>query len=43
MNNNMDIGEIICESVDTIVTERLRTVNFDATITCTIVDDSQKE
>ena len=43
MNNNIDIGEIICESVDTIVTERLRTVNFDATITCTIVDDSQKE
>ena len=43
MNNSMNFGEIICESVDTIVLERLKSINFDATITCTIVDDSQRE
>lgn len=43
MSNNIDFGEVICESVNTIVTERLRTVNFDATVVCTIIDDSQKE
>jgi hypothetical protein len=41
--SNIDFGEIMCQSMDTIITERLRTVNFNATVTCTIVDDSQKE
>ena len=42
-NDAMNYGEVLCQSIDTIVTEKLKTIKFDATLTCTIVDDSQKE
>ena len=39
--NGMTFEDIICQSIDTIVTERLRTINFDTTLTCTIEDNSK--
>ena len=35
-------GEILCEAVDIIVSERLKGISFDQTIIGTIVDDSRK-
>ena len=37
-----DYGEILCQAVDTILSERLKSVSFDSTILCTIVDDSRR-
>lgn len=37
-----DYGELFCQAVDTIIKERLNEISFDQTITCTIVDDSNK-
>ena len=34
-----DIAEQICQAVDMIIEERLRSVNFDTTITATILDN----
>lgn len=38
----MDIGEIICNSIDTIVQKRLEGLQFDTTKICSIVDDSNR-
>lgn len=38
----IDVAEQLCQAVDTIVNERLKTVACDITLTCTIVDDSNK-
>jgi hypothetical protein len=38
-----NLGEIICEAVDTIVSKRLEGLKYDITKTCTIVDNSQKK
>lgn len=40
MDNNL--GEIICEAVDTIVSKRLEDLKYDITKTCTIIDNAQK-
>ena len=37
-----NINEILCQSIDTIVMQRISEMEFDKTIVCTIVDDSQK-
>lgn len=37
-----NIGEIICEAVDTIVSKRLEGLNYNITQTCTIIDDTYK-
>lgn len=39
----MDYSEILCQAVDTIVTQRLSAISYDQTIICTIVDDSKRE
>lgn len=38
-----DYGEVICKAVDTIVTSKLRNVNYDVTKVCQIIDNSQKK
>lgn len=38
----MDYNEIICQAIDTIVQQRLQSLNFNKTITCIIIDNSQK-
>lgn len=38
----MDYNEIICEAIDTIVQERLKSLNFNRTVTCIIIDNSQR-
>lgn len=43
MSIDTDIGIKICESIDTIVKERLKSINFDSTLTCVITDDSQSQ
>jgi hypothetical protein len=43
LENGMTYDDIICQSIDTIITERLRSMNFDTTLTCTIEDDSKAE
>lgn len=40
---NKDYGNILCEAVDTIITQRLQGLSYDQTILCTIVDDSRRE
>lgn len=40
--SKLDYGELLCEAVDTIVTERLNGIAYDQTILCTVVDSSQK-
>lgn len=40
---SIDYGEIICQAVDTIVSERLNGISYDTTILCTIEDDSRRE
>ena len=37
-----DICEIICTAVDTIVSSKLKGLQYDITKLCTIVDDSQR-
>ena len=37
----VDYAEIICQAVDEIVTKRLESVNYDNTITCSVVDISE--
>jgi hypothetical protein len=37
-----NIGEILCEAVDTIVSKRLEGLNYNVTQTCIIVNDSYK-
>ena len=39
----MDYNEIICQAIDTIVQQRLSSISFNRTITCIIVDNSQRE
>ena len=39
----MDYSEILCQAVDTIVTQRLSAISYDQTTICTIVDDSKRE
>ena len=39
----MDYNEIICQAIDTIVKQRLSTVNFNSTITGIIVDNSERD
>lgn len=41
MSNNY--GETIAQSIDMVITERLKSLSFDTTLTCTITDDSQAE
>ena len=36
-------GDILCQAVDTIVTQRLSALEYDQTILCSIVDDSRRE
>lgn len=36
----IDIAEQICEAVDKIVTERMKGIKYDTTVTATIIDDS---
>ena len=38
-----NIGEILCEAVDTIVSKRLQDLNYNITQTCIIVDNTQKK
>lgn len=38
-----NIGEILCEAVDTIVSKRLEGLNYNVTQTCIIVNDSYKQ
>ena len=38
-----DYGEVICKAVDTIVTSKLRNVNYDVTKVCQIIDNSQRK
>lgn len=38
-----DYGNIFCESVDTIITQRLAGLKYDQTVLCSIVDDSKRE
>ena len=38
----MDYNEIICQAIDTIVQSRLNSLSFNRTITCTIIDNSQR-
>lgn len=38
-----DYAEQIFQSIDTIVSERIKSINYDTTLTCTITDDSQKK
>lgn len=38
----MDYNEIICQAIDTIVQERLKSLSFNQTITCIIIDNSQR-
>ena len=39
----MDYNEIICQAIDTIVKQRLSTISFNRTITCIIIDNSQRK
>ena len=39
----MDYNEILCQAIDTIISQRISEIGFDKTIVCTIVDDSKKE
>ena len=43
MSKNNNFGDIFCQAVDTIIQDRINSVNFDKTVICTIVDDSEKE
>ena len=38
----MDYNEIICQAIDTIVKQRLSTLSFNRTITCIIIDNSER-
>lgn len=40
---NNEYGQLFCEAVDLIVEQRLKAVQFDSTILCTIIDDSDKD
>ena len=42
MSEKKEYGQVICEAIDTIVSERLSGIKFDTTILCTIVDDKDK-
>lgn len=39
----MDYAEIICQAVDEIVSKKLESINYDASIVCTILDDKKAE
>lgn len=41
--DNKNYGEIICQAVDTIVTERLAGLSYDQTVLCTVVNDSKRD
>ena len=38
----MDYNEILCQAIDTIVATRISELQFDETVVCTIVDDSNR-
>ena len=38
----MDYNEILCQAIDTIISQRISEIGFDKTIICTIIDDSKK-
>ena len=42
-NQDKDYGNILCQAIDTIVTERLLGLEYDQTILCTIVDDAERD
>ena len=39
----VDIAEQICLAVDQIVSQRLKSINYDTTITATIVDNTDSQ
>lgn len=39
---NQDYGELFCQAIDTIVEKRIEGLNYDSTVLCTIVDDSNR-
>lgn len=42
-NQDKDYGNILCQAIDTIVTERLLGLEYDQTILCTVVDDTERD
>ena len=42
-NQDKDYGNILCQAIDTIVTERLSGLEYDQTVLCTIVDDTERD
>ena len=42
-NQDKDYGNILCQAIDTIVTERLSGLKYDQTVLCTIVDDAEHD
>jgi hypothetical protein len=39
----VDYAEILCQSVDTIISKKLEGINFDTTLTCTITNIDNAE
>ena len=37
----LDIAEVICESVNILIDEKIKGIQFDRTINCTIINDEQ--